>query len=905
MEMERIRYLTLVLVLLAGSIGSRAQDDEPFNPSSPAEPGPSGMPMLTLVADPADGGTVSGAGWYNEGTQVTLRASNKANYVFERWADADGRTVSTAAQFKYTKKKDDETLTACFRFSPGSPAEPTEIVQSIYYQMTLVAEDGGTVSGGGKYLPNTRIYLSASLNAGFVFSGWYDDEGALVSASQNFYYTTLAKPVTLTARFTFNPDSPSEPPLPDQFLMHQLTVTAEEGGTVNTGGSKMKEGATTTLTATANAGYMFKGWYKGDELYNANRSFTFKMGTEDINLVACFTFNPSGPAEPSMPSVDKKYNFYLMNVVTKPGCVAKFPIYLTSVDELRDMTFQLTFPKELTPSLAVEDIEVSAKAVGYTVTAAPGEEDYMYIISLVGGRLPDGNTAILTLSINVPIDIVTGQNYQVKINQVTMTEASGTQTTATTRNGRISVYKNGDANGDDEVNIVDVTSTISAVLGQTPDDFISEAADTNDDEEINIVDVTSTIDIVLGGSGAAARTALAKRKESAQGGNRLTATDVTVNPGGKTALTIGAAFEKADFIGYQLDITLPKGLSLQAGADGRPAATSLTVLDVTGSVYASTAASTTYRFVASKMGNPVIPAGSYALLSVTILADESLTVGEVMNGALSAIKFSDATQHGTDLADVSFSVAISNEVVLDENAATLPEAAEGVDVRVKRTINGGEWSTLCLPFAMTEAQVKAAFGSDVQIGDFAGTDSEFDDDDRVVGITVNFDDVTSIEANHPYIIKVSETIEEFTVSGVDIDADEDGACVEFDNGRSGSRRVVYSGFYGTYHAGTVLGEFTLFLSDNKFWYSAGQTKMKAFRAYFDFLDILTDVEEGGYDARVVMRFGGAGEASGVRSAAMALRLAAGQCYDLQGRRVESPIMRKGLYISDGRKVVVK
>ena len=507
--MIRIRYLTVVLLMLAG-IGSYAQDDEPFNPSSPAEPGPSGVPMLSLVADPVDGGTVSGAGWYSAGTQVTLRASNLTNYVFERWADADGNTVSTASQFKYTKKADNETLTAHFRFSPGSPAEPTEIGQMVYHQLTLVAEDGGTVSGGGKYLPNTRIYLSASLNTGFVFSGWYDEDGVLVSASANFYYTTLAKPVTLTARFSFNPASPGEPPLPDLLLMHKLTVTAEEGGTVNTGGMKMKEGTTTTLTATANVGYVFKGWYRGDELYNENQSFTFKMGSEDVSLVACFTFNPSAPAEPTMPSVDKKYNFYLMNVVTKPGSVAKFPIYLTSVDELRDMIFQLTFPEELTPSLAVEDIELSAKAVGYTVTVEDGDEDNMYIVSLVGGSLPDGNTAILTFTINVPAGIATAQNYQVKINQITMTEANGTQTTATTRNGRLSVYKNGDSNGDDVVNVIDVTNTISYILGTPPTEFITEAANTNDNDGINVVDVTNIIDIILTGDSNAQSTPSAR-----------------------------------------------------------------------------------------------------------------------------------------------------------------------------------------------------------------------------------------------------------------------------------------------------------------------------------------------------------------------------------------------------------
>lgn len=493
--MIRIRYLTLLMLLFVGSTSLWAQDDEPFNPSSPAEPGPpgGGVPMLTLVADPVDGGTVSGAGWYNAGAQVTLRAYNNANFVFDRWADAEGNTVSTSAQFKYTKKEADETLTAYFRFSPGSPAEPTEIAQLIYHQLTLIAEEGGSVSGGGKYLPNTRVYLSASLNTGYVFNGWYDDDGTLVSTSQSFYYVTLAKPVTLTARFRFNPGSPSEPTEPNIIPKHILTVTAEEGGTVNTGGSEMKEGATTTLTATANAGYVFRGWYKGDELYNANRSFTFTMGTEDVSLVARFTFNPSSPGDPSKPDTHK-YAFYLMNKVTKPGTSIQYPVYLTSLDPLNDITFQLTFPNELVPDMTT--VQMSEKAEGYTVEVTAIDEA-TYTLTLTGGEVSDGNAALLVFTVNVPADIATAQNYQVKINQVTVTEADGNVTTASTRNGRISVYKLGDSNGDDVVNALDVLNIAKVAVNRKTEVFIQEVSDINEDDGINALDVLGVVKIAV------------------------------------------------------------------------------------------------------------------------------------------------------------------------------------------------------------------------------------------------------------------------------------------------------------------------------------------------------------------------------------------------------------------------
>ena len=55
----------------------------------------------------------------------------------------------------------------------------------------------------------------------------------------------------------------------------------------------------------------------------------------------------------------------------------------------------------------------------------------------------------------------------------------------------------GDANGDGKVDIVDVTMTISHILGQNPAGFNKLAADVNGDGKVDIVDVTSIIDMIL------------------------------------------------------------------------------------------------------------------------------------------------------------------------------------------------------------------------------------------------------------------------------------------------------------------------------------------------------------------------------------------------------------------------
>ena len=69
---------------------------------------------------------------------------------------------------------------------------------------------------------------------------------------------------------------------------YTVTATADPtaGGTV-TGGGTYAEGTTATLTATANSGYMFSGWYNGSTKVSSNKSYTFTV-TGNVTLTAKF-----------------------------------------------------------------------------------------------------------------------------------------------------------------------------------------------------------------------------------------------------------------------------------------------------------------------------------------------------------------------------------------------------------------------------------------------------------------------------------------------------------------------------------------------------------------------------------------------------------------------------------------
>ena len=240
-------------------------------------------------------------------------------------------------------------------------------------------------------------------------------------------------------------------------------------------------------------------------------------------------------------------------------------------------------------------------------------------------------------------------------------------------------------------------------------------------------------------------------------------------------------------------------------------------------------------------------------------------------------------------------------ILLDETSTTIPEATSGaVDIKVKRKLKAGEWSTICLPFAMTEAQVKEAFGSDVQLKEFIDYDADYDADDNVTNITVNFENADLSEGlygNYPYLIKVSTDIDEFTVNST-IEPNESRCHAQFVQLDGGTLKV-YGTFQGTLRAQTTVPGNGLFLSDNKFWYSTGQTKMKAFRGYFMFEDVLSSLDAA--SARINLSFSGS-ETTGV-SEVVNRKSEIENWYDLQGRRVENPA--KGLYIKRNKKVIVR
>ena len=65
---------------------------------------------------------------------------------------------------------------------------------------------------------------------------------------------------------------------------YTVTVSAGTGGTVS-GGGKVLDGSSCTVTARANSGYSFDGWYEGSSKVSSSASYTFTVSS---NRTLCF-----------------------------------------------------------------------------------------------------------------------------------------------------------------------------------------------------------------------------------------------------------------------------------------------------------------------------------------------------------------------------------------------------------------------------------------------------------------------------------------------------------------------------------------------------------------------------------------------------------------------------------------
>ena len=380
----------------------------------------------------------------------------------------------------------------------------------------------------------------------------------------------------------------------------------------------------------------------------------------------------------------------------------------------------------------------------------------------------------------------------------------------------------------------------------------------------------------------------------------LTVDPIDAVPGETVQATLKFSCDADKYVGLMFSLQFPTDIAEKVSVKGLEGLAQPTVgkMDETGKVKFS-------GINGLDSENNVIYLATSTDLAINIALAEDIPFGNY------TIKVTDIQldQSGTlvPISDVTFALNVLDlpTVILDEESTTPPEAATGVNVVVKRTINANEWSTICLPFAMTGDQVKKAFGDDVMLADFSGWSAEGDIVSNVLTaktIVMKFANIAAtdgLEANHPCMIKVSNAVSEIKASMVDIEPSSEDPVVNVTYTKNRKNfTATMIGFY------TVTGmlENDFFVSENKMWYNSteGGTQIKGFRASFYFDSEKVDLAFLSAGSRITMEFGD-GTTDGIDAVETSVQN--DEYYNLNGLRVEKP--SKGIYIKNGKKVVVK
>ena len=162
---------------------------------------------IAVVANPEEGGSVNcypQGDIFDEGTELTLTATEKFGYDFVNWTNAAGEEVSSEPKFKYTLNAD-ETLTA--NFKQVKTYELALTVDGTNDYMVAINPAPTVVDGKNMYEEGTAVQLTANQYEGLVtFTNWSDGEtnsSKIVSMTDNVQLTAFYTEADIIAGWDF------------------------------------------------------------------------------------------------------------------------------------------------------------------------------------------------------------------------------------------------------------------------------------------------------------------------------------------------------------------------------------------------------------------------------------------------------------------------------------------------------------------------------------------------------------------------------------------------------------------------------------------------------------------------------------------------------------------------------
>lgn len=226
------------------------------------------------------------------------------------------------------------------------------------------------------------------------------------------------------------------------------------------------------------------------------------------------------------------------------------------------------------------------------------------------------------------------------------------------------------------------------------------------------------------------------------------------------------------------------------------------------------------------------------------------------------------------------------------------EAKNNATVTLTKPLKANVWNAICLPFSMTEQQVRNAFGENARIAEF----KKVDESGKKAVASFGMHYYQLITAGKPCLIKPSQVNDTYTIKGVTIDAEQ--ALTIADSNKKFD-------FVGTY-APTTMPANSHFLgsNDGKLYYITADKEISGLKAFFQpvstsnaKLSIAFDSTDNDFDNNTT----GIEAIKDYMDQDAANNSANKGIYNINGQFMGTnpAILPQGIYVKNGKKFIVK
>lgn len=311
---------------------------------------------LTIAYDPSSIKT-SEVKEYAVGLTYPYTASTYSDYTFVNWTTSDGTVISTNREVRYIFTENDETITAHYCYTPGSPAEPNETKpkHKVFFKCDPAGLVGFNQNNGFSVYEGKTFSVTVYDAGSYEFKGWSREGSSEIIGQYRTFSGTMGKEdVYLVAHFEFKPSSPSEPST-DTKQRHSLYATT----------TSMYRGETTLLPV-----YMQNTGNVKTLSFKLHLPKNLSVDVAKIQkTLRTDAYTVQAAQEDSVLSVSLEGG---TQIVEHDGVVVRIPV--SAQEALKDSVFTVKFSDITGTTLEDADINFTSRS-GRLVVSTPEEGD--------------------------------------------------------------------------------------------------------------------------------------------------------------------------------------------------------------------------------------------------------------------------------------------------------------------------------------------------------------------------------------------------------------------------------------------------------------------------------------------------------------------------------------------------